>query len=110
VLHYVASGTEWTEARVRVGYQPLIATGLLIAFATGLGALAFGYPFLSATFTYVHIPLIGEIELATAMLFDVGVFLTVVGAVMLMLSRLGTPLAHSAGDEAFREEVTPWQP
>ena len=110
VIHYVASGTQWTEARVRVGYQPLIATGLLIAFATGLGALAFGYPFLSATFTYVHIPLIGEIELATAMLFDVGVFLTVVGAVMLMLSRLGTPLARSASDEAFREEATPWKP
>ena len=110
VLHYVASGTQWTEERLRVGYRPLIATGLLIAFATGLGALAFGYPFLSATFTYVHIPLIGEIELATAMLFDIGVFLTVVGAVMLMLSRLGTPVARSAGDETFREEATPWKP
>jgi multicomponent K+:H+ antiporter subunit A len=110
ILHYVASGTEWTEARLRIRYQPVIATGLLAAFATGLGALVFGYPFLSATFTYVHLPLVGELELATAMFFDLGVFLTVIGAVMLMLSRLGAPVPYGAADEAFREEATPWKP
>ena len=110
ILHYVASGTEWTEKRLRLRYTRVIALGLLIAFATGLGALAFGHPFLSATFTYVHMPLIGEVELATAMLFDIGVFLTVIGAVMLMLSRLGVPVAHGAGDNAFAEEASPWRP
>src|SRR5690606_9352112 len=110
VLHYVASGTEWTEARLRMRYTRVIAVGLLIAFGTGLGALFFGHPFLSATFTYVHVPLIGEVELATAMLFDIGVFLTVIGAVMLMLSRLGAPEPHSADDAAFAEEATPWKP
>lgn len=110
VLHYVASGTEWTEERLRLRYTPVIALGLLIAFGTGLGALVFGHPFLSATFTYVHVPLIGEIELATAMLFDVGVFLTVIGAVMLMLSRLGVPVPHRGEDAAYAEEATPWKP
>jgi multicomponent K+:H+ antiporter subunit A len=110
VLHYVASGKEWTETRLRARYRPVIAIGLLVAFMTGLGALAFGHPFLSATFTHVHVPLMGEIELATAMLFDIGVFLTVIGAVMLMLSRLGMPGPYSAADAAFREEATPWKP
>jgi multicomponent K+:H+ antiporter subunit A len=110
ILHYVASGTEWTEARLRPRYRTLIAAGLLIAFATGLGALVFGHPFLSATFTYVHVPVIGEIELATAMIFDIGVFLTVIGAVMLMLSRLGVPVQPDDHDALYREEATPWKP
>jgi multicomponent K+:H+ antiporter subunit A len=110
VLQYVASGTEWTESRLRVRYTPVIAIGLLMAFLTGLGALVFGYPFLSATFTYVQIPVIGEIELATAMFFDLGVFLTVVGVVLLMLSRLGVPEPHDDGDAAYSEEATPWRP
>ncbi len=110
ILQYVASGSQWTEARLRVRYRAVIAIGLLTAFATGLGALVFGYPFLSATFTYVHVPMIGEIELATAMIFDIGVFLTVVGATMLMLSRLGVPVPHDEEDAEFAREVTPWKP
>ncbi|HEX6132701.1 MAG TPA: monovalent cation/H+ antiporter subunit A [Longimicrobiales bacterium] len=110
ILHYVASGTHWTESRLRLRYRPLIAIGLLTALATGLGALAFGHPFLSATFTYVDLPGFGEIELATALVFDVGVFLTVVGAVMLMLSRLGEPVPESPADAAFPTEAAAWKP
>ena len=62
---------------------------LLIAGATGLGSWAFGYPFLTSAFDHFHIPLVGDIELATAMLFDLGVYLTVVGATLLILANLG---------------------
>jgi hypothetical protein len=48
-------------------------------------------------FTYVHLPPIEEFELATAMLFDLGVFLTVLGAVMLMLYSLSR-IARFAGE------------
>jgi multicomponent K+:H+ antiporter subunit A len=109
IVHYVASGTAWTEQRLRPHYLRLIGAGLLIAFGTGLGALAFGVPFLSATFTYLHLPALGEVELATAMLFDIGVFLTVIGAVMLMLSRLGAPQPPGA-DTGYARERSPWKP
>ncbi|HEX6307646.1 MAG TPA: monovalent cation/H+ antiporter subunit A [Longimicrobiales bacterium] len=110
ILQYVASGTRWTESRLRLRYRPIIALGLLTAFATGLGALAFGHPFLSATFAYVSVPGLGEIELATALLFDVGVFLSVVGAVMLMLSRLGEPVPESRVAAAAPAEASAWKP
>jgi multicomponent K+:H+ antiporter subunit A len=45
----------------------------------------------------LHLPVIGEFELATAMAFDTGVFLTVIGAVMLALanlSRIGRRAEH----------------
>jgi multicomponent K+:H+ antiporter subunit A len=109
IIQYLASGSAWTESRMRVDYRMLIGGGLLTAALTGLGALAFGYPFLSATFTYLEWPVVGRFEVATAMLFDLGVFLTVIGTVMLMLSRLGTPVAaHDAGD--FAMEASPWKP
>jgi multicomponent K+:H+ antiporter subunit A len=110
IIQYVASGTAWTRQRLSLDYRPVIGSGLLIASLTGLGALAFGYPFLSATFRYVHVPLVGEVELATALLFDLGVFLAVIGSVMLMLSRLGSPTPPDAADTAYPMEASPWKP
>lgn len=88
VMQYMASGYAWTVDRARFDAHALLGAGVLIAGLTGLGSLAFGRPFLTSSFGYFHIPLIGEIELATAILFDVGVFLTVVGTVLLSLSQL----------------------
>ncbi|QIQ86911.1 monovalent cation/H+ antiporter subunit A [Erythrobacter sp.] len=88
LIQYMASGFEWAEERRRTERHALISAGVLIAAATGLGSLAFGKPFLTSAFDYYHLPLIGEIELATALLFDIGVALTVVGAVMLALAQL----------------------
>ena len=44
------------------------------AFLTGLGSLAFGRPFLTSYFQYLELPLFGRVPLATALLFDLGVF------------------------------------
>ncbi|WP_321348241.1 monovalent cation/H+ antiporter subunit A [Halopseudomonas oceani] len=89
ILQYVASGEAWTSQRWPVNYHWLAGAGVLIAGATGLGSWVFGYPFLTSAFDHFHIPLIGDIELATAMLFDLGVYLTVVGATLLILANLG---------------------
>ena len=89
ILQYVASGEAWTSERWPVNYHWLAGAGVLIAGATGLGSWAFGYPFLTSAFDHFHIPLVGDIELATAMLFDLGVYLTVVGATLLILANLG---------------------
>ena len=75
----------------------MIGWGVVIAGLTGAGALLFGLPFLTSGYTYVHIPPIEEFELATAALFDLGVFLTVLGAVMLMLYSLSR-IARYAGE------------
>ena len=62
---------------------------MFIAGCTGLASWLFGYPFLTSTFGHFNIPLVGEIELASAMIFDLGVYLTVVGATLLILANLG---------------------
>ena len=89
ILQYLASGVQWTQARLPFNYQGMTGLGVLIAGLTGLGSWLFERPFLTSAFGHFPIPLIGEIELATAMLFDLGVYLTVVGATLLMLANLG---------------------
>ena len=85
VMQYMASGFAWASARLRYPYHGIIGTGVLIAGLTGIGSWVFGKPFLTSDFTYVRIPPFEKFELATAALFDLGVFLAVVGAVMLTL-------------------------
>lgn len=94
ILQYLTNGVAWTHQRLSSNMLPLIGAGLLIATLTGLGSLVFGYPFLTSSFTHVHWPIIGDFELATAMLFDLGVYLVVVGATLLILIHLG--LMHRA--------------
>ena len=89
ILQSMASGIAWTRQQWRIRYHPLIAWGVLIATCTGMGSWLFGRPFLTSAFGHFHLPLAGEFELATAMLFDFGVSLTVVGVVMLILATLG---------------------
>ncbi len=88
LVQYLAAGFDWSDERLPFGEHQLIGWGVLVAMATGLGAMALGSPFLTSWFDYFSLPLIGEFELASAMLFDTGVFLTVLGAVMLALAQL----------------------
>ena len=103
LLQYLASGFDWTDQRRKFGEHALIGAGVLIAAATGLGSLAFGAPFLSSSFGYFHLPLIGEFELATAMLFDLGVACVVMGAVLMALAQLAQIAQRAARAEAAEE-------
>ncbi|WP_299401123.1 monovalent cation/H+ antiporter subunit A [uncultured Roseobacter sp.] len=85
VMQYMASGFNWASARLRYPYHGVIGAGVLVAGFTGIGSWFVSKPFLTSDFTYVRIPPFEKFELATAALFDVGVFLAVVGAVMLSL-------------------------
>jgi multicomponent K+:H+ antiporter subunit A len=89
ILQYVASGEKWTTRRWRINNRLISGAGILSAGITGLGAWLFGYPFLTSASWRLELPLIGEMELASAMAFDLGVYLVVVGSTLLILSNLG---------------------
>jgi multicomponent K+:H+ antiporter subunit A len=88
IMQYMASGFGWAAQRMHFDYHAIIGMGIVIAAATGMGSWLMDYPFLTSSFTYLDWPLVGKFELATAMAFDAGVLLTVVGAVMLALANL----------------------
>ena len=89
IMQYLANGAAWTQERLRWSMDVPIGLGLLVAALTGLASFAFDHPFLTSTFTHLHWPVVGDFELASAMAFDLGVYLVVVGAVLLILVQLG---------------------
>ena len=101
IMQYLANGVDWTHARMTSNLHPVIGAGLAIGLATGLVSLLLGYPFLTSTFTHVHWPIVGDFELASAIAFDLGVYLVVVGATLLILVHLG--LMHSASHPTLAE-------
>ncbi|APX91217.1 monovalent cation/H+ antiporter subunit A (plasmid) [Brevirhabdus pacifica] len=104
LMQYMASGFAWTQSRQKIEYHAMIGWGVVIAGLTGAGAWLGGKPFLTSGYDYFHFPPIEEFELATAMLFDLGVFLAVLGAVMLMLYSLSR-IARYAGETVNREPM-----
>jgi len=89
LIQYLAHGNDWVEARLPPRYTSVAAVGILIALLTGLASLIFDAPFLTSTFAYVTWPVVGKFELASAMVFDVGVYLAVVGVVLSILATIG---------------------
>ena len=100
IMQYLANGASWAQARLPARTEPLIALGLGAAFLTGAASWGFGRPFLTSAFGHAQLPLVGGFELASAMAFDLGVYLVVVGATLLILINLG--LAHGASHEGER--------
>lgn len=82
VLMAIAFGLDTVKKILPVNYRMITAVGLLIAILTGAGSFAFGAPFLSHAFGHFDLPVMGDTELATAVLFDLGVYLAVVGVTM----------------------------
>ncbi|PLR92649.1 Na(+)/H(+) antiporter subunit B [Bacillus sp. T33-2] len=72
-----------------VDYKKLIGIGLLFSVGTGLGALVVDLPFLTHVFGYVNLPILGKTSLHTAVLFDTGVFLLVIGVTMTIIQTIG---------------------
>jgi multicomponent K+:H+ antiporter subunit A len=92
ILQYLVGGTAWAESRTRIYPHYWISIGLLCAAGAGISAWAGGKPFLSALAGDITLPVIGVMHLSTVLLFDLGVFLLVVGATVLIL----VALAHQS--------------
>ncbi|MDR0458573.1 MAG: monovalent cation/H+ antiporter subunit A [Burkholderiaceae bacterium] len=92
VSQYMMAGTQWVEERMNLAVLRWIGAGLLIALATGLGSLIWGYPFLTSHSAHLALPWVGQVHLPSAAFFDAGVFATVVGSVLLIL----VALAHQS--------------
>ncbi len=105
VLQFMSLGQARAEQFLRAGggrrFVRWIGSGLGIAGLTGGGAFVLGRPFLTSAFGHPHVPVLGELPLATAAIFDLGVYLTVVGSTLLTLSVLG---------QASREAPSATQP
>ncbi|MDQ0350719.1 monovalent cation:proton antiporter [Alkalibacillus filiformis] len=90
ILMYITYGYEKIEQILPINFTTMFVAGLGIATLAGIGSIVLGHPFLSQTFEYYNLPIMGETELATALIFDLGVYLGVVGVTMTIILTIAT--------------------
>jgi multicomponent Na+:H+ antiporter subunit B len=78
-LHALAFGSGQTRKLLRFDPRTLLAAGVLIALTSGLPSLFGGQAYLASLWVVPTIPFIGPLPLGTPLVFDVGVFITVIG-------------------------------
>jgi multicomponent Na+:H+ antiporter subunit B len=87
VLHALAQGFHSARQMLWIYPRVLVGIGLSIAIISGLLGVVVGQPFLTGLWGQASWPVVGK--LGTPLLFDVGVYLTVLGVVCLIVFSLG---------------------
>ncbi|WP_116048914.1 MnhB domain-containing protein [Amycolatopsis palatopharyngis] len=103
VLRYVAGGSEELAAAIRISPPVVMGGGLTLAVLTALVPAMFGEPVLSSAIWVAHPPVLGEIELPSSVIFDLGIYLLVTGAVLELLRTLGAGIETRELEEQVRE-------
>ena len=94
-LVYVAGGPERLHRTARVPSHVLMGVGLLLAVVTGITPLVLGHEFLESSIIEVHLPFIGPAKTSSVLFFDTGVYLVVLGMILMLLEQFG-----AEGDES----------
>jgi len=90
VLLLLAFDLKTVQMALPFNFMIIVAIGLLLALGTAAGSLLFNVPFFTHAFGEFHLPLFGASELHTAMAFDAGVYLVVVGSAVTMIQTIGS--------------------
>jgi len=106
IVQYLVSGTVWVESRLRIRPNYWIATGLLLAAGTGVGSWLASRSFLTSMWLDLDVPLIGELHLSSTLLFDIGVYVLVIGTTTLMLVAIAHQSLRSRRISATAEVTT----
>jgi len=106
VARYLAGGRHELGAAAPIDAGKLLGTGLVLAVGTALVPILFGQAALTSTFWEGEVWLFGHVEFVTSTIFDVGVYLVVVGLTLDVLRSLGAEVDKQQEDETEKEEVT----
>ncbi|MFI5841501.1 Na+/H+ antiporter subunit A [Catenuloplanes sp. NPDC051500] len=98
-VRYLAGGRRELHRAAPVDAGLVLGAGLLIAIGTGVGAMLLGGQVLQTAIVDLHVPVLGDLHMATSTIFDVGVYLIVVGLVLDILRSLGAEPQPAAVDE-----------
>ncbi len=89
VLRYVARGRDEIRSAVPIDPGLPLGLGVMLAALTGTTSLVAGEDFLRSGVYKLAVPVLGDVKLTSALAFDTGVFLVVVGMVLALLRTLG---------------------
>jgi multicomponent Na+:H+ antiporter subunit B len=84
-LYAITFGAAAARAALRVEPRVFVASGLFVALSSGLLPLALGRAFMTGMWTELHVPGLGAVAVGTPVLFDIGVYLLVLGITLMIL-------------------------
>ncbi|GIO19726.1 Na(+)/H(+) antiporter subunit B [Oceanobacillus oncorhynchi subsp. incaldanensis] len=85
LILYLSFGLNSIKKVIRFDYIKIIGIGLLFASVTGVVSMVFGFPYLKQFFDYFRLPILGEVELTTALPFDLGVYFVVLASALVII-------------------------
>ena len=97
VLRYLVAGTA-SVGTLRVRPETALGAGLLLAAGTGVVPWLFGGQLLESSYVSLQLPVLGYVPVASVLAFDTGVFMIVVGLVLMVLTTLGARSESALGD------------
>lgn len=89
VLRYLAGGRYELGETLPLDAGKILGAGLALSGGTAVGSMLLGAPALSSAVITLHLPLLGTVKFVTALFFDLGVYLIVLGLVLDVLRSLG---------------------
>ncbi|KAJ1681946.1 hypothetical protein LUZ63_022828 [Rhynchospora breviuscula] len=102
VMRYVAGGRYELGAAAPADAGRLLGIGMTLAVGCAVVPLLFGLPPLKSAFFEVELPVVGHLEFVTSTIFDVGVYLVVIGLVLDVLRSLGAEVDRQS--QALRQQ------
>ncbi|NIK10955.1 Na(+)/H(+) antiporter subunit B [Alkalibacillus almallahensis] len=90
ILMYMTYGYEKVSKILPINFTTLFIVGVGIAALFGVGSFIFGEPFLSQNAAYFQLPILGKTHLSTALIFDFGIYLAVIGVSMTIILTIAT--------------------
>lgn len=88
VLLYLVHDIETVHKGIPFDFKKVAALGAFLAVGTGIGSVLLGKDFLTQAAGHFNLPVFGETELSTVIIFEAGVALTVVGVIVTIISTI----------------------
>ncbi|KYG33402.1 Na(+)/H(+) antiporter subunit B [Alkalihalobacillus trypoxylicola] len=85
LLMYLVFNIQTIKSVINIKFEAVIGIGLIVTILTGVIGVFNGDAYLTQYFDYFQIPIFGETELATALPFDLGIYLVVVGIALTII-------------------------
>jgi multicomponent Na+:H+ antiporter subunit A len=99
VLRYLAGGRYELGETLPLDAGKILGVGLLLSAGTAVGSILMGAPALSSALIEIEVPVLGTVKFVTALFFDLGVYLIVVGLVLDVLRSLGARIDIEMGEQ-----------
>jgi multisubunit Na+/H+ antiporter MnhB subunit len=106
-MRYVDGGIDDVRSLTRFRPWTILGTGLLLAGGLALAPVMLGDPVLDTAYASVDLPVLGEVSLTSTLLFDVGVYLVVVGLVLMVFEAFGDEIEPIEASPELLDEPDP---